>query len=263
MLNQPNDDSGSLFSQTADTGELIPEDWAVPKVIRRRIGDQLGRQRAMAAEGHLLLILHAPPHADDLSRQGRVFWRDPEGHWRAAHHADGAKALSDHLLEFRVAAEVLDAREELAESADDLFSIVSEITPLHRTARNFHMAMQTAREIVDARDVINLRDESYNLERTTELLHQDAKNALEFLIARRAEQEAQAAFDMGLSAHRLNVLVAFFFPIATLCAVFGTNFKTGLEEMWYPYPFLLTLVAGLVMGFVLKVIVTRRPSRQP
>jgi hypothetical protein len=214
----------------------------------------------MVADGHLLLILHAPPHADETARQGRVFWRKPEGVWFAAHDEDGAQALANHLGDFRAVIETLDSNEADADSADDLFSIVSEVTPLFRSARNFHLAVQEAREHIDARDIINLRDEAYTLERMTDLMHQDARNALEFSIAHRAEQQAKAARDQGLAAHRLNVLVAFFFPIGTLCAVFGTNLTTGLETKWAPYPFLATLVGGLLVGYILKVAVTSKPK---
>jgi hypothetical protein len=261
-LSKPTSENpSSQVTPASENGVLIPEEWEIPNTIRRRLGDQVGRQRSMEADGHLLLILHEPPHASDTSRDGRVFWRSPDGQWRAAHNSDGAQALVDHVRDFRTVIETLDSREADADSADDLFSIVSEVTPLFRSARNFHLAVQSARESIDARDIINLRDEAYNLERMTDLMHQDAKNALEFSIAHRAEQQAQSAFDQGLSAHRLNVLVAFFFPIATLCAVFGTNLETGLETKWAPYPFLATLVGGLVMGWVLKVMVTSKPRR--
>lgn len=254
-------DSGSFYSSPTNTGELIPDEWKLPETFRRRLGDQVGRQRAMIADGHLLLILHAPPTADDTSRLGRVFWRNEEGQWFAPNSTDGAQTLAAHILEFRSVIEKLDAREAVADSADDFFSIVSEATPLYRTARNFQLAVQNARDHIDSRDIINLRDEAYNLERMTELMHQDAKHALDFSIALRAEQQAHATFDMGLAAHRLNVLVAFFFPIATLCAVFGTNLATGLEKKWAPYPFVMTLVAGLALGWILKLIVTRNPTR--
>ena len=39
---------------------VVPPVWEIPQVIRARLGDQVGRQRAMFHEGHLLLVLHAP-----------------------------------------------------------------------------------------------------------------------------------------------------------------------------------------------------------
>ena len=50
---------------------LIPASWDVPEEFRQRLGDEPGRQRVMQADGHLLLILHAPPLADSPVRDGR------------------------------------------------------------------------------------------------------------------------------------------------------------------------------------------------
>jgi hypothetical protein len=44
---------------------LLPPDWDVPAKIRARLGTTAGRQRLIQEDGHLLLVLHAPPGADD------------------------------------------------------------------------------------------------------------------------------------------------------------------------------------------------------
>ena len=67
--------------EPASRSSLLPAAWAVPDVFRRRLGDQAGRQRAMHEEGHLLLVLHAPPSPDSPHREGRFFWRDHAGQW--------------------------------------------------------------------------------------------------------------------------------------------------------------------------------------
>jgi purine-cytosine permease-like protein len=57
---------------------------------------------------------------------------------------------------------------------------------------------------------------------------------------------------MAVSSHRLNMLVAFFFPIATLTAVFGANLSHPLERyLPPPYAFFAVLAAGLLFGCVL------------
>ena len=60
---------------------MLPTSWEVPQVFRDRLGSRVGRQRAMVAEGHLLLVLHAPPAPDQDEREGRFFWRKPDGTW--------------------------------------------------------------------------------------------------------------------------------------------------------------------------------------
>ena len=55
--------------------------WQLPAAIRSRLGKCVGRQRPMAADGHLLLVLHAPPKPEAAEREGRFFWRNPQGEW--------------------------------------------------------------------------------------------------------------------------------------------------------------------------------------
>ncbi len=58
---------------------IVPEDWEVPVQIRDRFGDSAGRQRAMVADGHLLLVLHEAPGPNDRERKGCLLWRNPAG----------------------------------------------------------------------------------------------------------------------------------------------------------------------------------------
>jgi hypothetical protein len=62
---------------------------------------------------------------------------------------------------------------------------------------------------------------------------------------------------MATSAHRLNLLVGFFFPIATLSAVFGVNMVHGFETKSHPLPFLAMVCTGLLIGFCLTMFLKR------
>lgn len=242
---------------------LIPASWEVPAIFRNRLGSQVGRQRAMVSDGHLLLILHSPPEPDGHDRQGRLFWRLPDGTWKVNCPDSPVKSLHGHLKEYRQRIEKLEEQEEVAKSADEYFKVISDLLPLHRAARNMHAAIQVARqEIKEAKDIINFRDEAYDLERTSELLNADAKNELDFIVVRRAEKQAQASYDMGVSSHRLNVLVAFFFPIATLSSIFGTNLVHGLENRNSPWLFLTMLATGLLFGLLLTLGITRKDRQR-
>lgn len=240
---------------------ILPAVWEVPPTFRARLGDQIGRQRAMFHEGHLLLVLHAPPGPDEIERRGRLFWREPNGTWHSTEPGAGKAALARHIDEFAELLEDLERRWRESQSAEEYFAVLNAAAPLHRAARNMHQTLQQARESVPAeRDLINFRDRAYAVERTAELLCDDTKNALDFAVARRAEEQARSAHRMAVSAHRLNLLAAFFFPLATLSAIFGMELRHGLETVDQtsgPLPFLAVLGLGLLGGMVLTSFITR------
>lgn len=247
---------------------FIPATWDVPAEFKRRIGEKVGRQRAMQADGHLLLVLHAPPRKDEPHRRGRLFWRQPDGTWLSNELGGGAAAVSKHLTEFEEVIERYDRQEDDAAGVDELFSILEGMSPVQRAARNLHATLQDARQIIAGdRDLINFRDRAYELERSAELLVGDVKNALDFAVAKKSEEQAVASHQMAVQAHRLNMLAAFFFPIATLMAVFGSELPHRLESV-IPHPQLFYLVvgAGLLLGFILAGYLAAsagRPRRGP
>lgn len=235
----------------------LPSTWNVPTTFRERLGDSVGKQRLMQADGHLLLVLHGPPKADQVERVGRYFWREPNGTWHGYEPGGRSVSLAGHLADFQQMAEKLDRQEDAATSAREYFELMSLVGPLHRTARNLHAVLQQAREAVpDDRSLINHRDQAYELERAFELLHTDAKNGLDFAIARQGEAQATASHRMARSAHRLNMLAAFFFPLATLSAVLGVNLQHGGEQLPGPMPFYTMVGAGLAAGLVLMIYVS-------
>lgn len=240
---------------------LLPHDWRVPAAFRDRLGDAAGRQRAMAAEGHLLLVLHEPPTPGAADRAAWLFWRDPTGDWRCSPRGVGPQALERHVRAFAERAGELEARWQSAATAADYFSLLRLVAPLHRTVRNLHAALQQARELApEDRDLINLRDQAGEVERSVELLHGDARNGLDFTVAREAERQADRTREMAVAAHRLNLLAATFFPVATLGAVFGMNLAHGLEGWVTPAHFWAVLGLGLVAGAVTARFIARKPA---
>jgi hypothetical protein len=220
------------------------------------LGAKVGKQRAMFADGHLLLVLHQPPGPDELERQGRFLWRKPDGTWASNDLGSSSNVVNRHLDQFAEAVAACDDMEEAAASAEDYFAVMDRLAPISRSARHLHQVLQEARTMVpDARELINFRDRSYDIERNTELLHTDTKNALDLLMARQAEEQARASHHMAVSAHRLNLLVAFFFPLATLSGILGVNLLHGLEYLAPPVPFLIFLCTGLLSGCALAAFV--------
>lgn len=245
----------------------LPSEWQLPPALANRLGDSAGRQRAMAADGHLVLVLHAVPAAG-ADRTGRLYWRDPRGEWRCKGTGDGVQSLKKHVAEFADVADELEKQWQTAQSAGDFYRLLRAVAPLHRTVRNLHAALQQAREAVpDDRDLINLRDQVGEIERGVELLHGDAKNGLDFTIAHQAERQAERTYDMAVSAHRLNLLAATFFPVATLSTVYGAVFGMILahgDPGWSsPALFWGLLALGLLGGFVLARAIARKPPAEP
>ncbi|MBI2478884.1 MAG: hypothetical protein HYV60_09690, partial [Planctomycetia bacterium] len=147
--------------------ELIPPLWKVPQVFRERMGEQVGRQRSMVADGHLLLVLHAPPKPNENQRHGRFFWRDTDGQWTSKDRGTGLNALNKHLEDYEELIAALDRLEEKATSSGEYFAILEQLSPVRRAATNLHHVLQDAREqCPDIRELINLRDRAYGIERT-------------------------------------------------------------------------------------------------
>ncbi|HEV3021209.1 MAG TPA: CorA family divalent cation transporter, partial [Pirellulales bacterium] len=236
---------------------ILPPAWNVPEAFKARLGEDAGRQRAMSADGHLLLVLHEPPEPGLAERRGRLFWRAPDGEWKSNSLGNGVQALKKHLAEYSARLEELDPQLQSAETAAQFFGISQALAPLHRACGNLRAALQDARELVPGdKDLIVCRDRAENLERTTDLLHSDAKNGLDFTIARRSEEQAQRGHEMALAAHRLNLLAAIFFPIATLSAIFGMNLEHGLQIGNTPWAFWAVLLVGFVSGLLLTMVIS-------
>ena len=202
----------------------LPSSWSLPAAILQRIGQKsIGKQRAMVAEGHLLLILHRPPRFGHRLRQGVYGWRDPQGTWRTSSGA-GIKGLWQTLENYQQAEAELTAAYTEATTAQDYFRLLEDIAPLQFSTRNFHKALQMGRELVpDDVGLIDLRDGANDVERSLDLLYLNAKNAQDFAVAVQAERQAELS-------SRLNILLAIFLPLTATASLFGMNLHSGIED---------------------------------
>jgi hypothetical protein len=240
---------------------ILPGTWKVPDLFHARLGEQAGRQRMMAAEGHLLLILHRIPEAGESDRESVLFWRDPGGNWKSTGNGAGVAELKAHLDEFSAYLDKMEERMQLPPSSRMYFEILQITAPLLRTVRNMHLALQQAREAVpNDRNILIARDQAGELERGVELLHADAKNGMDYMIARQAEEQAENSEQLLKAGHRLNLLIAIFLPLTALGSAFGMNFKHGLEGIQSPVLFWGTLLLGLVLGVFVKTLL-ESPSK--
>ncbi len=225
----------------------------LPKEIKARFGQKhYGRQRAMAAEGHLLLVLHQMPQPGSRERKVSLFWRKPDGSWDST-QGGGLVPLMEHVEAYELAEAKLSREYERAKGAEDYFEILGQASPLLHAAKNLHTTLQSAREAVPTDgDLIDLRDRAYELERTLELLCMEAKHALDFKMAQQAEETAKLSTRSIQIANRLNVIAAIFLPLTALSGIFGMNLHSGLEQ-GSTWMFWVVLLLGVALGFSISL----------
>jgi hypothetical protein len=229
-----------MLTVTAVAASPIPHNWEVPQVFRDRFGARAGRQRVMAADGHLLVILHELPEPGDPDSAGaRLYWRKPDGSWRAqGSTATTIAPLRAHVDAFSSAIDALEMRTTKATRAKDWFDIMHHASPLHRTVRGQSTVLQEARELAKTdRELISLRDVAQENERAVELINAHARAGLDYTIAASAEANAKNSEHLARSQHRLNLIAATFLPIGALGALLGMNLEHGLEHTSSPYMF--------------------------
>lgn len=240
---------------TNEGRSFIPASWTLPEAITKRLGDAAGRQRLMSADGHLLLVLHrAPTPEDDEVRHATLFWRNTAGDWSSSPESGGLAALEAHIEAYAKSVHELDARVDGASAPADYFAILRWVNPLLRSSRHLLAVIDAARDAApDERRLINARDLAVNVERGIDLVASDARAGMEFSLARAAEEQARFTHEATLEARKLNRLVAFFFPLATLVAVFGMN---APESVVISRPFWMVIATGVVAGLVVLAGVT-------
>lgn len=227
--------------------------WTLPAEITARLGSESwGAQRAIVESGELLLILHAPPQPDSNEREHEVYFRQLDGKWLHKGLDHGERALRSFLDDYRKLFDDLETRFEKAATIDALFSVIDRLIPLVRSSANMKAALQSARESIDDDAfLIDMRDRSVEIARGFELLLADARQALDFRIARSAEEQTRAAELGNRAQHKLNILAALTFPLMSVSAIFGMNLRSGLEDLPI-FAFWLVFAGGLWLGMLVK-----------
>ena len=214
-------------------------------------------QRAIFEEEHLLIILHQLPGPNDVIRRPALFWRQPDGSWKSNPENGGSLALQNHLTAYVARLDELDKEEHAAQTAAEYHRALEAIAPVLRSSRGLHRALQQAREFVKLdRDLINLRDQAASVERTAELLLQDAQFGLNFTVAKQAEAQAQSAKIMATTSHRLNVMAALFLPLTALSGLFSMYVRADVADT--PTNFWLITAVGVIIGLVMSAFVVAK-----
>jgi hypothetical protein len=236
----------------------IPSEWKIPAALQVRLSaNTTGRQRAMVADGHLLLVLHEVPRHGQRQRRGVYFWRAPDGAWSSSAEQKGIPTLAEFVNDFGRAADELETKFQQAMIAKDYFVVLQELAPILRSASNMHSTLQSAREAVpEVTALISVRDTAGDVVRSLELLYADTKNALDYDIAKSSEEQAMLGEEAVRSGVRLNILAAIFLPLSTVTGMLGVNLALGIESapIWVSWSlFGLGLVIGLIVrGWVMR-----------
>ncbi len=241
----------------------IPNDWKIPEALQIRLGaNTTGRQRALVADGHLLLVLHEVPRHGQRERRGIYFWRAPDGAWRSSAESSGIPTLTEHVNDYSQAADELEAKYQTARMAKDYFAVLEEVAPIVRSATNLYSALHSAREALpDESALISVRDTAGDVVRSLELLYTDAKNALDYDIAKSSEEQAMLGEEAVRSGIRLNILAAIFLPLSTVSGMLGVNLTLGLESapVWVSWSL---FGVGLMIGLIVRGWVMRGVPRK-
>ena len=133
-------------------------------------------------------------------------------------------------------------------TTNELFAILDEALPVARAARNGAAAFQSARtEFGDDPGLLELRDQSGDIERSFELLVEDVRNRIEQRAVREAEAQAALTAEALRASQRLNLLAALFLPVTAVGGIFGMNLASGLDG-GSPVFFWVTALGALGLG---------------
>lgn len=228
----------------------IPENWDIPQNLRKRIGKTIGRQRTVQADNHTIILIQQAPNANDKTRKGACCWIAPDGQMKFHPANENFDALFNG---YRKKLDQLEADYKTADSAVKYFKILEEITPIHFAAIRMASALQSARELVsNNRQVLLWRDETFEIERESEILQNCAKNALDYYQAKSVEDLSKITYSLSITSHRLNQIATIFVPLMAIAGLFGMNIHNGLEDSTSLLPFIFVCILSLILGFALS-----------
>jgi Mg2+ and Co2+ transporter CorA len=214
------------------------------------------------------MVLHKSPSPRTHHREGVYFWRLPSDEWQTSLKGRPRAVLQSLIVEYQDAADQLARQHEESSTALEIFAVLERIGPVNRAVRNLADTLIKSRDGLETpagkKDLQDFCDHANDIARACELLQMDARNALDFHIARQSELQAAHSREMERSGHKLNTMAAMFLPVTAVASVFGMNLRSGLEEA-PPWMFWTVLFGSMAIGlFVSEAMVAlkqRKSSR--
>lgn len=236
----------------------LPDHFQIEPELRQQLSGRPGHQRCVDGDGELLLVLHEVPKPKVPEREAWFFWKRRDSVWMQP-SGTGLSDLSELLDRYERAIDVHEEVIDEADTAAEIFGILSHSGPLARSTRNVVQALEQVLAIdPDDREIRGFRDRAREIERAADLLNMDARVALDFWRALQAEKHARSGARLNRIAFRLNLLAGFFLPLVALGGLFGMN--VDLPEFVKPW-FWGILIGGLAIGAILLWMVGHKTGR--
>lgn len=234
----------------------IPSNWNLPQHIVERIGLKAGKQRVIAEQENLLIVLHKVPKKNENSRSSVFLWRNENARWSSSERGNGLGVLDEHLSSYENAEQDLDQLYQNASKAADYLDLLEQISPIQRAANNMRNTLQSARELTGS-EMIDYRDKSEEISRNFDLLYADCRHGLEYAVAKKAEEQSELQRKALTVSHRLNVTMALCLPVTAVASLLGMNLQHGLDGN-SPLVFTGVVVICAVLGVAMKSWITRK-----
>ena len=93
-----------------------PKIWDLPFDIRRQLSGRGGRQRAIAADNHLMLVLNRVPQPNSDQADTVYFWRNRDQKWHFSDRGGGFGALETVVQQYED--RIVELEEALAAAKD-------------------------------------------------------------------------------------------------------------------------------------------------
>jgi hypothetical protein len=234
----------------------LPKHFEMDQDLLEQMSGRTGCQRCVSGQsGEMLIVVHDVPAPGIPERRALFFWHQKDGNWIGA-ESGGLRGLYELLETYARAIDVHEAVVDDADTAKEIFTILRHAGPLSRSARNLHLALQEAAvKFPKDKELRMLRDRAHENERAAELLYADARVALEFYRAERAEEQAQSSDRLAKIGFRLNLLAGFFLPLVALGGLMGMNVNL---PPFVQNSFWGIFFGGLSIGLILVTLVGYR-----
>ncbi len=236
----------------------LPDHFQIEPELREQLSGRPGHQRCVEGAGELLLVVHEVPKPGIPERQALFFWKRQDGTWMQ-NSGNGLDELGALLDRYEKAIDIHEEGVDEADTAAEIFGILRHSGPLARSTRNLVQALAQVLAIdPDDREIRHHHDRARENERAADLLNTDARVALEFWRAERAEEQALAGARLNRIAFRLNLLAGFFLPMVAMGGIFGmnVNLPKGSASMFWGI-----VVTGILLGASLLWLVGRQTGK--